>query len=81
MNVQLSPAHQKWLADQVSAGTFASVDDAVAWAIEGMMRLTDDDLTWARPYLENGEASLARGEGIPGDDFLARLDGRLDALR
>ena len=80
MNLHLSPTHRKWLSEQVSRGTFASVDDALAWAIEGVMHLADDDLAWAGPYLEKGEASLARGEGIPGDDFLARLDRRLDAL-
>jgi Arc/MetJ-type ribon-helix-helix transcriptional regulator len=81
MNIRLSPAHRKWLSAQVSSGAFVSVDDALAWAIEGMMRLADDDLEWTRPYLEKGEASLARGEGIPGDEFLAQLDRRLDALR
>jgi hypothetical protein len=46
-----------------------------------MIHLADDDLEWARPYLETGDASPARGEGIPGDEFLARLDRRLDTLR
>jgi hypothetical protein len=72
---------RKWLSEQVAAGTFAPVDDALAWAIEGMMHLANDDLGWARPYLEKGDASLARGEGISGDEFLARLDRRLDTLR
>jgi Arc/MetJ-type ribon-helix-helix transcriptional regulator len=81
MNVRLSPAHRKWLSDQVSAGAFTSIDEALAWAIEGMMHVADEDPQWARPYLEKGDASLARGEGIPGDEFLARLDRRLDTLR
>jgi hypothetical protein len=81
MNLHLSPTHEQWLSEQVSRGTFASVDDALAWAIEGVMHLADDDLAWARPYLQKAEASLAHGEGIPGDEFLAHLDHRLDALR
>jgi Arc/MetJ-type ribon-helix-helix transcriptional regulator len=81
MNIRLSPQHEKWLSEQVEAGTFASIDAALAWAIEGVIHLADDDLEWARPSLEKGEASLARGEGIPGDEFLARLDRRLEALR
>jgi hypothetical protein len=33
-----------------------------------------------RPF-EKGDASLARGEGIDGDEFLARLDRKIEALR
>jgi Arc/MetJ-type ribon-helix-helix transcriptional regulator len=81
MNIRLSPQHEKWLSEQVASGTFASIDAALAWAIEGVMHFADDDLEWARPYLEKGDASLARGEGISGDEFLAQLDRRLDTLR
>ncbi len=45
------------------------------------MHVADDDLDWARPYLEKGDASLARGEGIPADEFFAYLDRRLASLR
>ena len=81
MNVHLSPEHEKWLSEQVASGAFASIYAAVAWAIESMIPVADDDLEWTRPYLEQGDASLARGDGVPGDEFLARLDRRLEALR
>ncbi len=81
MDVQLPPSHQKWLADQVSAGVFPSVDAALAWAIEGMMALADDDLEWTRPLLDAAETSLLEGKGIEGTEFLARLDQRIAALR
>lgn len=50
MNVRLSPEHEKWSTEQVATGAFASVDGVVAWAIEGMIHLADDDHEWARPY-------------------------------
>lgn len=81
MNVHLSPSHQKWLAEQVSSWAFPSIDAALAWAIEGMMPGANDDLEWARPFLATGEASLARGEGIDGDEFLARLDRTIETSR
>jgi Arc/MetJ-type ribon-helix-helix transcriptional regulator len=81
MNVRLSPSHRKWLAEQVSSGAFPSIDAALAWAIEGMMPLANDDLEWARPFLASGEASLARGEGVEGEEFLARLDRTIETLR
>jgi Arc/MetJ-type ribon-helix-helix transcriptional regulator len=81
MNVHISPNHAKWLSDQVSAGTFASIDDAIAWAIEGAIRFADHELDWAGPLLDKADASLARGEGIPGDEFVALPERRLEALR
>ena len=81
MDVQLSPSHRKWLADQVSSGVFPSIDAALAWAIEGMMALAVDDLEWARPLLAAAETSLLQGKGIDGAEFLARLDRKIQALR
>jgi Arc/MetJ-type ribon-helix-helix transcriptional regulator len=81
MNARLSPSHRKWLAEQVSSGAFPSIDAALAWAIEGMIPLANDGLEWARPFLATSEASLARGEGIDGDVFLARLDRTIESLR
>lgn len=81
MNIHISAEHRKWLSDQVADGTFASFDDAVAWAIEGAIHFSGDELNWARPFLESADASLARGEGISGDEFLTRLERRLEALR
>jgi Arc/MetJ-type ribon-helix-helix transcriptional regulator len=81
MDVQLSPSHQKWLADQVASGVFPSIDAALAWAIEGMMPLADDDLDWARPLLADAETSLLQGKGIEGVEFLARLDRKIESLR
>jgi Arc/MetJ-type ribon-helix-helix transcriptional regulator len=79
MNVRLSPEHEKWLADRVAAGEFPYA--AVAAAIDGLTHLADDDLAWARPYIDKADASLARGDGIPGDRFLAALDRKIQSLR
>jgi hypothetical protein len=81
MYAQLSPSHQKWLADQVSFGAFPSIDAVLAWAIESVMALVDDDLEWARPLLATAEGSLLQGKGIEGAQILARLDRKIEALR
>jgi hypothetical protein len=41
----------------------------------------DNDLAWAQPYIAKAEASLARGEGIRGDRFLAALDRKIAAMK
>jgi hypothetical protein len=80
------PCHERPIASEVvgRAGiirAFPSIDAALAWAIEGMMPLANDDLESARPFLATGEASLARGEGIDGDEFPARLDRTIETSR
>ena len=80
MTIHLTADHEQWLSQQVAEGRFASVDEAVAQAIEAL-RLEDDDDEWVRPYLEEAEASIARGEEIPGEEVIARMKARMTTLR
>ena len=81
MTIHLSPEHQRWLADQVAAGLFPSIDAAIACAVDNLMPPLGDDLEWARPLIDKGDVSLARGRGIPGADVIDRLDRKLAGLR
>jgi antitoxin ParD1/3/4 len=81
MNITLPADQQKWLEAEVAAGRFESIDDALAAAVAELMLIDADDLAWARPYVEEARASVARGEVIAGEEFFHRLEGRLDRLR
>lgn len=78
MTIQLSPEQQQWLEAQVAAGHFASLEQAVAVAIADLMATTDDDLARAKPLVDQAEAELQRGEGVPADEALARIRKSLD---
>jgi antitoxin ParD1/3/4 len=78
MTVQLSPEQQRWLEDQVKAGHFASLEQAVAVAIADLMATVDDDLEWAKPLVDEAIASVDRGEGIPADEAWARIRKSID---
>lgn len=65
MNVALSRAHEDWLKEQVAAGRFASLEEAVASAIAGLQVQDAVDDDWAKPLIEEALAALARGEGTP----------------
>ena len=80
MTIRLKADHEQWLSQQVAEGRFASVDEAVAQAIEAL-RLDAEDDEWVKPYLEEAEADIARGDVIAGDVVLAELRQRADALR
>ena len=81
MNISLPSEQQKWIEAEVAAGRFDSVDDALAAAVAELMSVGRDDLAWAKPYVEQARASVARGDIISGEEFFKRLETRLDKLR
>jgi Arc/MetJ-type ribon-helix-helix transcriptional regulator len=83
MTITLTPEQQKRLEAAVAEGQFASVEEAVRWAVDHLV-LTDDDLgdlSWAKPYLDEARAQIARGESISLEEFNAHVDERLSKLR
>jgi antitoxin ParD1/3/4 len=80
MNVSLPKEQLEWLEAQVAAGHFASIDEALAIAVADLKALSEDDLAWARPYVEEARASIARGDVISGEEFFRRLNAKIDDL-
>jgi antitoxin ParD1/3/4 len=81
MNVTLPSDQLEWLEAQVAAGRFRSVDEALVVAVADLKAMRDDDLAWAKPYVEEARASVARGDVSSGEDFFKRLDAKLETLR
>ena len=83
MTITLTPEQQKRLEAAVAAGQFASVEEAVRFAVDHFV-LTDADLadlSWTKPYLDEARASLARGESVSLEEFNAHVEKRLSKLR
>ena len=81
MNIKLPPEQQEWLEAQVAAGSFTSMDEALAVAVADLMAIHRDELDWAKPYVEQARASVARGDVLSGEEFFKRLHARLSNLR
>jgi antitoxin ParD1/3/4 len=81
MNIKLPPEQQKWLEAQVAAGHYTSVDEALAVAVADLMTIHGDDLTWAKPYVDQARVSVARGDVMSGEAYLNRLNEKLKSLR
>jgi Arc/MetJ-type ribon-helix-helix transcriptional regulator len=81
MNITLPPEQQKWLEAEIKSGRFTSIEDALATAVGELMASGQDDLEWARPYIEQARASVARGDVISGDEFFRRLAHKLTNLQ
>jgi antitoxin ParD1/3/4 len=80
MNIQLTKEQEDWLRGQVAAGRFSSLDEAIAEAVDSL-KGEDDDLSWAKPLVDEGLSELDRGEAIPAGEVFARVEARLRATR
>jgi antitoxin ParD1/3/4 len=81
MNISLPKEQQEWLEAEVAAGHFSSIEEALTIAVAELKALQGKNLDWAKPYVEEARAEIARGEAIQGDDFLKWLRERTDGLR
>lgn len=76
------PANQKdWIEEQVSAGHFSSVEEALSVAISDLRAAGTADLSWMKPYIEEGRRSAEAGDVISGEDFIEELDQTIASLR
>jgi antitoxin ParD1/3/4 len=81
MSVTLPPEQQKWLEAQVAAGQFTSIDEALATAVADLMAMHTDDFAWAKPYVDQARASVARGDVLSGEEYFKRLDAEIETFR
>jgi putative addiction module CopG family antidote len=76
MQVQVTKDQEEWLRAQVAAGRYASLEEAVAEAINAL-KSEDEDLAWAQPLIAEGLEQLDRGEAVPAHELLASIEDRL----
>jgi antitoxin ParD1/3/4 len=81
MNISLPREQQEWLEAEVAAGHFSSIDEALTVAVADLKALMEDDLAWAKPYVDQARASVARGDVISGEDFFKHLNNKIESLR
>lgn len=84
MSITLTPDQEAWLKTRVASGDFASLEEAARQLIDERISEREleeaDDLAWAKPYLDEAEADVARGAVISLEEHEARTDALLDAL-
>jgi predicted transcriptional regulator len=80
VNIRLKPDTEQWLKTQVAEGRFESIEDAVEVLVaEDRMtqaELDATDLSWARPYIEEGLAAIEAGEVVPAEEVHRELLAR-----
>ena len=85
MTITLNPEQEAWLETLVASGDYASVEAAARQLLDEQIaeRALDegDDLAWAKPYVDEALAEVARGEEITLEEHKARNAARLAAFR
>jgi antitoxin ParD1/3/4 len=84
MPITLTPEQEAWLQSRVATGAFASIEQAARQLIDERIaerELEDDDLTWAKPLVDEGLAALERGECMSLEEHMARNAARLAARK
>ena len=84
MLISLTPEQQAWIETHVKGGEFASVEEAARQLIDERIAeraIEEDDLAWARPYVDEARTAVARGDVISREEHRARNSARLASLK
>jgi antitoxin ParD1/3/4 len=85
MLITLTPEQETWIKAHVATGHFASVEEAARQLIDD--RIAElagdepDDMAWAKPYVDEARADIARGDTMTLEEHRACNGARLAALR
>ena len=85
MTITLHPDQEEWLKTRVASGDFASVEEAARQLIDERIAEREaeenDEMEWAKPYVDEALAEVERGEVITLEEHEARNEARLAAMR
>jgi antitoxin ParD1/3/4 len=85
MAITLTPEQETWLQTHVARGDFPSIEEAARQLIDERIAEHEleenDDMAWAKPYVDEGLAALERGDVITLDEHKARNAARLAAMK
>jgi len=87
MTITLPPDQEAWLQARVADGEFPSVEAAARQLLAERIAELDggddesDDRLWAKPYIDQGIASLDRGEYVTLEEHKSHLAALLASLK
>jgi antitoxin ParD1/3/4 len=84
MTISLTPEQQAWITAHVERGEFASVDEAARQLIDERIAertIEEDDLAWAKPYVEQARADVANDRTLTREEHEARMNELLASMK
>jgi antitoxin ParD1/3/4 len=83
MNVSLTPELEELVQKKIGSGQYHSASEVIRDALRLMEERDQAEAAhkaWIRDAIDAGLASLARGEGVDGETFMAQMDAELAEL-
>jgi antitoxin ParD1/3/4 len=84
MAITLTADREAGLSALVAAGDFASIEEPARALLDERLaerEIETDDFAWAKPFIDEAEADIARGHVLRLVEHRARMTARLAALR
>ena len=85
MTITLTPEQQARLEAYVARGDFPSIEDAARQLIDERLAERaieeEDDLSWAKPYVDEALAAVARGDVMTLEEHKRRTAALLATLK
>jgi antitoxin ParD1/3/4 len=80
MIITLTPDQEASLSALVASGDFASIEEAARALLDERLaerEIEDDDFAWAKPFIDEAEADIARGAVISREEHDASIKALL----
>ena len=84
MNITLNTEQERLIEEQLSHGHYQSADEVVTKALKLLARQQQEYVDWVddvRAKTDEAAASLARGEGVSLDVFMAEIHTKFQQAR
>jgi antitoxin ParD1/3/4 len=84
MTITLTADQEASLSALVAAGSFASIEEAARALLDERLaerKIEDDDFAWAKPFIDEAEADIARGDVISREEHDASIKALLASMR
>jgi antitoxin ParD1/3/4 len=82
MNITLKPEQEKLIQQHMALGRFSSVDEALSRALQLLDEQYNDEwIEEVRVKVDEAKASVERGEVLPLDTVMSRLQAKFQQVR
>jgi antitoxin ParD1/3/4 len=84
MTITLTPEQIAWLDAEVACGRFQSIEEAARRLIDEAIAervVEEDDMAWAKPFVDEARADVDRGDVITLEEHEARTAALLAAMK
>jgi antitoxin ParD1/3/4 len=83
MTITLTADQEASLSALVASGDFASIEEAARALLDERLaarEIEDDDFAWAKPFIDEAEANIARGAVISREEHDASIKALLASM-